>query len=88
VLLRLEVDDTGVGMRPDDLDRIFEPVEQVGYAQRRSGGTGLGLAITRALVTDMGGQVQVSSELCRGTCFCVELPLPVVQPAGAAGAHR
>jgi signal transduction histidine kinase len=81
VLLRLEVEDTGVGMRPEDLDRIFKPFEQVGDVQRRSGGTGLGLAITRALVTDMGGQVQVSSELGRGTRFRVEMPLPVVQPA-------
>jgi signal transduction histidine kinase len=84
VLLRLEVEDTGVGMRPDDLTRIFEPFEQVGDAQRRSGGTGLGLAITRALVNDMGGQVQVSSELGRGTCFRVELPLPLAQPAQPA----
>jgi signal transduction histidine kinase len=84
VLLRLEVEDTGVGMRPDDLTRIFEPFEQVGDVQRRSGGTGLGLAITRALVNDMGGQVQVSSELERGTCFRVELPLPLAQPAQPA----
>ena len=84
VLLRLEVEDTGVGMRPEDLGRIFEPFEQVGDAQRRSGGTGLGLTITRALVNDMGGKVQVSSEPGRGTCFRVELPLVVTQPAQAA----
>ena len=83
VLLRLDVEDTGVGMRPDDLERIFEPFEQVGDVQRRSGGTGLGLAITRALVNDMGGQVQVSSEFGRGTRFRVELPLPLAQPAEA-----
>lgn len=84
VLLRLEVEDTGVGMRPEDLGRIFEPFEQVGDAQRRSGGTGLGLTITRALVNDMGGKVQVSSEPGRGTCFRVDLPLVVTQPAQAA----
>lgn len=84
VLLRLDVEDTGVGMRPDDMERIFEPFEQVGDVQRRSGGTGLGLAITRALVNDMGGQVQVSSEFGRGTRFRVELPLPVAQPAESA----
>ncbi|MBW8848233.1 MAG: response regulator [Burkholderiales bacterium] len=83
VLLRLEVEDTGVGMRPEDMERIFEPFEQVGDQDRRSGGTGLGLAITRALVNDMGGQVQVSSEFGRGTRFRVELPLPVSQPAQA-----
>ncbi|HEY4081514.1 MAG TPA: response regulator [Burkholderiaceae bacterium] len=84
VLLRLDVEDTGVGMRPDDLDRIFEPFEQVGDVQRRSGGTGLGLAITRALVNDMGGQVQVSSEFGVGTRFRLELPLALVQSAEAA----
>jgi signal transduction histidine kinase len=88
VLLRLEVEDTGVGMRPEDLERIFKPFEQVGDVQRRSGGTGLGLAITRALVTDMGGQVQVSSEFGRGTRFLVELPLPVAQPAHADAAPQ
>jgi signal transduction histidine kinase len=84
VQLRLEVEDTGVGMRAEDLGRIFKPFEQVGDVQRRSGGTGLGLAITRALVNDMGGQVQVSSEFGRGSLFQVELPLPVVQAADDA----
>jgi signal transduction histidine kinase len=83
VLLRLDVEDTGVGMPPDDLERIFDPFVQVGEVQRRSGGTGLGLAITRALVNDMGGRVQVSSEFGRGTQFRVELPLPLARPAEA-----
>ena len=84
VLLRLDVEDTGIGMRPEDLERIFEPFQQVGDVQRRSGGTGLGLTITRALVNDMGGQVQVSSEFGHGTRFRVELPLPLAEPAQAA----
>jgi signal transduction histidine kinase len=87
VLLQLDVEDTGVGMHLDDLKRIFEPFEQVGNLQRRSGGTGLGLAITRALVNDMGGQVQVSSEFGRGTRFRVELPLPVAQHEAAGVDH-
>jgi signal transduction histidine kinase len=86
VLLRLDVEDTGVGMRAEDLQRIFEPFQQVGEVERRSGGTGLGLAITRALVNDMGGQVQVSSEFGRGTRFSIALPLPVAQPAAEAPA--
>jgi signal transduction histidine kinase len=84
VLLRLDVEDTGIGMHADDVERIFEPFEQVGDAERRSGGTGLGLAITRALVNDMGGRVQVSSELGRGSRFRIELPLPVAQLAQVA----
>jgi signal transduction histidine kinase len=84
VLLRLDVEDTGVGMRPDDLERIFQPFEQAGDAESRGGGTGLGLSITRALVHDMGGHVQVSSELGRGTRFRVELPLLVARPVQVA----
>jgi signal transduction histidine kinase/AmiR/NasT family two-component response regulator len=80
VLLRLDVEDTGVGMQPEDIERIFKPFEQVGDVQRRSVGTGLGLSITRALVTEMGGQVQVSSEPGRGSRFRVELPLPLAPP--------
>jgi CheY-like chemotaxis protein len=84
VLLRMEVEDTGVGMPPEDLERIFRPFEQVGDPGSRSGGTGLGLAITRALVTDMGGRVQVRSEPGRGSWFGVELPLTVAHPAPPA----
>ncbi|WP_284617749.1 response regulator [Aquabacterium humicola] len=85
VLLRLVVEDTGVGLRPEDLERIFLPFAQVGDADRRNAGTGLGLAITRALVNDMGGQVRVSSEPGRGTRFEVDLPLPVAPLAQAPG---
>jgi signal transduction histidine kinase len=77
VLLRLDVEDTGIGMQPDDLERIFEAFQQVGDVARRSGGTGFGLPIARALVIEMGGQVQVSSESGRGSRFRVELPLPL-----------
>ncbi|HET9646268.1 MAG TPA: response regulator [Burkholderiaceae bacterium] len=84
VLLRLDVEDTGIGMRSDDLERIFEPFQQVGDVERRSGGTGLGLAITRALVINMGGQVEVSSEFGRGTRFRVELPLPLAPEVTAS----
>jgi len=81
VLLRLDVEDTGVGMAPEDLERIFKPFEQVGSEDRRSGGTGLGLAITQALMAEMGGQVHVSSELGRGSRFRLELPVQPTAPA-------
>ncbi|WP_377154995.1 response regulator [Roseateles sp. UC29_93] len=87
VLLRLEVEDTGVGMRPEDLGRIFEPFVQVGDARHRTGGSGLGLAITRALVNDMGGQMQVSSVFGSGTRFCVELPLPTAEAPAQDAPH-
>jgi signal transduction histidine kinase len=94
VPLRLDIEDTGIGMRPEDLDRIFEPFVQVGSSQRRAGGTGLGLAITRALVNDMGGRVTVSSALGAGTRFRLDLPLTPTDaetgatPRAAAGVPR
>ena len=72
----LEIEDTGIGMSPLALDRIFEEFAQgeEGHA-RRFEGTGLGLAITRRLVTAMGGRIEVESEEGRGSIFRVRLPL-------------
>ncbi|MGB0386082.1 MAG: ATP-binding protein [Ardenticatenaceae bacterium] len=78
VTLRFEVIDTGVGMTPQQLEKIFLPFEQVGDAKQRAKGTGLGLAITRQLVHLMGGEVQVESELGKGSRFWFDLTLPVV----------
>jgi PAS domain S-box-containing protein len=74
-LLRIDVRDTGVGIRPEDLPNIFEPFEQVGDVRRREAGSGLGLTITRALVSAMGGDIRVSSEPGRGTQFSFSLRL-------------
>jgi two-component system, NarL family, sensor histidine kinase BarA len=72
------VTDTGVGIGPDDLERIFQPFVQVdsGYT-RAQGGTGLGLTISRNLAQMMGGDITVESELGRGSQFTIWLPRPV-----------
>ena len=72
----LEIEDTGIGMSPQALERIFEEFAQgeEGHA-RRFEGTGLGLAITRRLVNAMGGRIEVESEEGRGSTFRVRLPL-------------
>ncbi|MEO5621078.1 MAG: ATP-binding protein [Cypionkella sp.] len=73
----IEVSDSGVGMKPEQLSRVFESFEQAdGSMTRRFGGTGLGLSIVRQLVTLMGGEITVESELGQGTTFRVSLPLP------------
>jgi len=78
-LLVFEVEDTGPGMSPDQLEKIFQPFEQIGDAQQRAEGTGLGLAISRQLVEVMGGQLQVTSETGQGSAFRFEATFPIVE---------
>ena len=75
--VRFVVTDTGVGIDPEHIAKIFEPFEQVGEEQKKGEGTGLGLAITKKIVEQMGGKLQVQSELGKGSVFTVTLDLPV-----------
>jgi signal transduction histidine kinase/HAMP domain-containing protein len=78
--IRIEVQDSGIGIAADKFEAIFQPFRQVdaGIA-REYGGTGLGLAITRSLIEMLGGQICVRSEPGHGSVFTVTLPLsPVV----------
>ncbi len=76
--IRFEIIDTGVGMTPEQLDKIFLPFEQVGETERRAAGTGLGLTISRQLVELMESELHVKSELEKGSTFWFDLTLPVV----------
>ncbi|HUQ46788.1 MAG TPA: HAMP domain-containing sensor histidine kinase [Gemmatimonadaceae bacterium] len=70
------VSDTGIGIHPDNLNRIFDPFWQVEQkATRRATGTGLGLTVCRRLANLMGGDVAVTSEPGQGTTFTVTLPM-------------
>ena len=70
----LEVQDTGIGIPQQHLNRIFERFYRVDRARSREvGGTGLGLAIVKHLVQNQGGEIRVSSQLGRGSCFSVRL---------------
>ena len=82
--LRIEIRDTGVGMTPEQLQRIFNPFEQVGDTRRRGAGTGLGLVTSREFVRLMGSDIQARSRFGEGSSFAIELTVPEVHlPAPA-----
>jgi len=72
--VRIEVEDTGIGIAPSDLPRLFSEFEQLDQGlDKRHQGTGLGLALTRRLVEAQGGRVGVTSDLGRGSVFYLVL---------------
>ncbi|HLO70620.1 MAG TPA: tetratricopeptide repeat protein [Flavipsychrobacter sp.] len=74
--LKFEVIDTGIGISPDYVNKIFESFTQAGTdVARKFGGTGLGLTISKQLVELMGGEIGVTSELGKGTTFFAIIPL-------------
>lgn len=77
VLIRFEVQDTGIGIPQEAVDRLFSPFEQADKTTtRKYGGTGLGLAITKRIAELMGGSVGVSSTLGEGSTFWISICLP------------
>ncbi|MHB0858968.1 MAG: ATP-binding protein [Anaerolineae bacterium] len=73
--LVLAVQDTGIGMTPDQLGRLFEKFYTTRHTQKDGEGTGLGLVISKMIVKELGGRIEVISKLGVGSCFTVHLPL-------------
>lgn len=79
--LLFSVLDTGIGMDPDKVDKLFEPFCQAdSTTTRRHGGTGLGLSIVKKLVELLGGEIQVNTQLGEGTTITVRIPVQHMQP--------
>jgi CheY-like chemotaxis protein/HPt (histidine-containing phosphotransfer) domain-containing protein len=79
--VRFSVTDTGIGISPENQQRLFQPfVQAEGDTARRFGGTGLGLTICRRLAGMMGGSIEMESELGKGTTITLTLSLPIADP--------
>jgi len=74
-LVEVSVADTGVGIAPEDQDKVFEEFRQVGTADKKVAGTGLGLALSRKFVELHGGRIWVKSQLGEGSTFTFTLPV-------------
>jgi PAS domain S-box-containing protein len=78
--IRFEVTDTGIGIAPEQIDRLFQPFIQIDSAlNRQHQGTGLGLVLVKRIVELHGGQVNLTSELGVGSCFSFDLPFNPVE---------
>ncbi|MDE6579945.1 MAG: response regulator, partial [Ruminiclostridium sp.] len=84
VMMKMAVSDTGIGIKSEDMGKLFKSFQQVdGKRNRNIEGTGLGLAITQSLVELMGGKITVQSEYEKGSTFTIELPQKIVSNAVA-----
>jgi len=81
--LRIAVTDTGIGIAPENIPKLFKPFVQIdGALNRQQTGTGLGLALVKQIVELHGGQIELTSKLGEGSCFTVDLPYaPPVAPS-------
>jgi PAS domain S-box-containing protein len=83
IMVEFSVQDTGIGIKAEELKRLFMPFEQAEHGTtRRFGGTGLGLSISKSLVELMGGELEVESEPNKGSVFRFTVKLNIIQ------AHR
>ena len=81
VMLRFDVEDTGIGIAQNKLDKIFDAFAQADSSTTRThGGTGIGLTICRRLIKAMQGKISAQSEPGKGTTFTVCLPFPILTP--------
>jgi PAS domain S-box-containing protein len=73
--IRISIIDTGTGIKPEDIKKLFQPFERIGAEKTETEGTGLGLTVVKNLVEAMGGKVGVESKIGEGSIFWIEIPL-------------
>lgn len=73
--IQVRIQDTGFGIKEDDLVKLFEKFQQLGEAHQRCAGTGLGLAICKEIVRQHGGKIKIESKVGSGSCFYFVLPI-------------
>ncbi len=79
MVVRISIRDTGIGVSPEDMAKLFDPFERIGAEKSETEGTGLGLAVVRKLMDAMGGTVGVESNPGVGSNFWIDLPFVVNQ---------
>ncbi|AFY57921.1 signal transduction histidine kinase [Rivularia sp. PCC 7116] len=79
VRLLFHIEDTGIGMKPEVLEKIFLPFEQLGTTKNKSEGTGLGLALSQKIIQMMNSTINVKSKLDMGSVFQFEIECPVAE---------
>jgi PAS domain S-box-containing protein len=87
-LLQLEIEDSGIGIAPEEQIKVFDPFSQVGENRYKLQGSGLGLAITHKLIENMRGSISLSSELGKGSVFRVTLPLRALESTAEVNASQ
>lgn len=80
VILKFAVEDTGVGIAPEELEQLFQPFTQTQSGKKVQEGTGLGLTISHKFVQLMGGELKVQSLVDQGSTFWFEITVPIVLP--------
>ncbi|MCM1045064.1 MAG: PocR ligand-binding domain-containing protein [Candidatus Gastranaerophilales bacterium] len=84
IMLNVSVEDTGIGIKPEDMAKLFQSFQQLDSKRNRNiEGTGLGLAISKQLLTLMGGTIDVTSEYGKGSIFSFSLPQKVLDPCNS-----
>jgi PAS domain S-box-containing protein len=79
--LEFEIEDTGIGIAPEDMQRIFEPFVQVNPGRTARDGTGLGLTLSRMFVELLGGEITIRSQVGRGSIFAFDIPARMAEGA-------